>query len=107
MDNLITMAESVREASRKLALENSDKKNAALAAMADALIARKDYILKANARDIERGRSNGMSEALLDRLALSESRINGMAGGCETAYRTARSGWRGHRELRCAQMDLS
>ena len=81
MDNLITMAESVREASRKLALENSDKKNAALAAMADALIARKDYILEANARDIERGRSNGMSEALLDRLALSESRINGMAEG--------------------------
>ena len=63
MDNLITMAESVREASRKLALENSDKKNAALAAMADALIARKDYILEANARDIERGRANGMSEA--------------------------------------------
>lgn len=81
MDNLITMAESVREASRKLALENSDKKNAALAAMADALIARKDYILEANARDIERGRSNGMSEALLDRLALSESRVNGMAEG--------------------------
>ncbi len=49
MDNLITMAESVREASRKLALENSDKKNAALTAMADALIASKDYILEAHA----------------------------------------------------------
>lgn len=81
MDNLITMAESVRRASRKLALESSDKKNAALTAMADALIVRKDYILEANARDIERGRSNGMSEALLDRLALSEARVNGMAEG--------------------------
>jgi len=78
---LIVLAESVKKASRTLAVESTDRKNAALLAMADAIVLKKDYILAENEKDLERGRSNGMSKAILDRLALSESRINGMAEG--------------------------
>jgi len=81
MDALIVLAESVKKASRTLAVESTDRKNAALLAMADAIVLKKDYILAENEKDLERGRSNGMSKAILDRLALSESRINGMAEG--------------------------
>ena len=46
-----------------------------------ALVERADEILEANARDLESGRENGLSSALLDRLALSHSRIADMAAG--------------------------
>jgi glutamate-5-semialdehyde dehydrogenase len=51
--------------------------------MADALRENKAEILKANALDIENGRQNNMSESLIDRLMLSEDRIEGMAQGIE------------------------
>jgi glutamate-5-semialdehyde dehydrogenase len=70
-----------RDASRALATLHSDTKNAALHAIADALEARTPEILEANARDMEAGRENGLSAALLDRLALDEVRIRGIAEG--------------------------
>ncbi|MFA9271974.1 MAG: glutamate-5-semialdehyde dehydrogenase [Baekduiaceae bacterium] len=70
-----------REASRTLAALDTATKNAALTAIADALIARTDEILEANARDLEAGRESGLSEALMDRLALDADRIASIADG--------------------------
>ena len=59
----------------------AEQKNGALLRMADALIASSASIMEANERDLRRGRENGTSASLLDRLALNESRIAGMADG--------------------------
>jgi glutamate-5-semialdehyde dehydrogenase len=72
---------AARDASRTLARLDSATKNAALLAIADALEARTPEILEANARDMEAGRESGLSAALLDRLALDEARVAGIAAG--------------------------
>jgi glutamate-5-semialdehyde dehydrogenase len=56
-------------------------KDAALRTMADALVRRTPEILAANEADVAAGRDAGMTAAMLDRLALSEWRVEGMAGG--------------------------
>ena len=63
-----------------LAAAGSEKKNEALFAMADALIAHTDSILAANAEDMEASRGK-ISDVMLDRLQLTASRIEGMATG--------------------------
>ncbi|MBE3572527.1 MAG: glutamate-5-semialdehyde dehydrogenase [Moorella humiferrea] len=70
-----------REAARVLANLNTAVKNQALLAMARALEEEQEFILKANARDMEAGREKGLSRALLDRLLLNEKRIKDMAAG--------------------------
>jgi glutamate-5-semialdehyde dehydrogenase len=75
-----TCAEAKR-AARALASLSSSVKDAALEAIAAALIGRAEEILEANARDLEAGRESGMSSTLLDRLALDEARIAGIAAG--------------------------
>jgi glutamate-5-semialdehyde dehydrogenase len=80
----ISVAETcaaAQRASRALATISSGVKDAALEAIAVALVERADEILEANARDLESGRENGLSSALLDRLALSHSRIADIAAG--------------------------
>lgn len=57
------------------------QKNEALLAMADALVASQQSIIAANEIDLARGRENGTSSSLLDRLALNEKRIEAMAEG--------------------------
>ena len=75
------LCRAAQAASRALAALDSDTKDRALLAIADALEARAPEILEANARDMEAGRENGLSTALLDRLALDEARIAGIAAG--------------------------
>jgi glutamate-5-semialdehyde dehydrogenase len=75
---------AAKRASRELATLGSDVKDAALHAIADALIGSSETILEANARDLEAGERNGLSDALLDRLALDEQRIAEMAAGVRT-----------------------
>src|SRR5262245_16609568 len=70
-----------RDASRTLATLSTTAKDAALRAIADALEARTPEILEANGRDMEAGREAGLDAALLDRLALDESRVRGIADG--------------------------
>lgn len=70
-----------REASRTLAALDTATKNAALTAIADALIARTGEILEANARDLDAGRESGLSDALMDRLALDADRVAAIADG--------------------------
>jgi glutamate-5-semialdehyde dehydrogenase len=72
---------AAREASRALAALDTATKDAALHAIAGALSDRTAEILEANARDLESGREAGLSAALLDRLALDESRVRAMADG--------------------------
>ncbi|MDO7905016.1 glutamate-5-semialdehyde dehydrogenase [Paenibacillus sp. JX-17] len=57
------------------------QKNAALSAMADALITEQKLILSANEQDLDHGRSQGTSSSLLDRLKLTPERIKDMADG--------------------------
>ncbi|MDQ3849173.1 MAG: aldehyde dehydrogenase family protein, partial [Actinomycetota bacterium] len=72
---------AAREASRTLAALDTSTKDAALGAIADALIVRTGEILEANARDMESGRAAGLDRALLDRLALDPARIAAIAAG--------------------------
>lgn len=77
------MGKLAKEAARKLALADSATKNRALAAVAKALRDNSDKIIAANKIDLENGKNNGLSESLLDRLALSAARIDGIATGVE------------------------
>src|SRR3954447_344139 len=70
-----------KRASRALAQLDRGTKDRALRAIADALAARTEEILEASARDMEAGREAGLTDALLDRLALDAGRIAGIADG--------------------------
>ncbi|PYI54859.1 glutamate-5-semialdehyde dehydrogenase [Paenibacillus flagellatus] len=70
-----------KAATRAMNRLTTEQKNEALLAMADALIARSASIIEANAIDLERGRANGTSASLLDRLALNGQRIEAIAEG--------------------------
>ncbi|CAM1638134.1 glutamate-5-semialdehyde dehydrogenase [Bartonella apis] len=78
-DNLLKMGKDARLAARTLALAPSLKKTQALEAIAKNIRERKDDILSANAKDIEKAKKNGMSAALVDRLLLDEKRISSIA----------------------------
>jgi glutamate-5-semialdehyde dehydrogenase len=70
-----------KAAAATLATATRGAKDAALRAMADALVARSPEIIAANEADLAAGRGAGMTAALLDRLALSPARVAGMAEG--------------------------
>lgn len=72
------MGRRAKEAARILATAGALKQQALLHA-ADALWSRREEILAANAQDLEAGKAAGMSQALLDRLALTEGRIQDMS----------------------------
>jgi glutamate-5-semialdehyde dehydrogenase len=72
---------AAKSAARSLALLDTGTKDRALLAVADALEARVGEILEANARDLEAGREAGLSDALMDRLALDERRVAAIAQG--------------------------
>ena len=73
------LAGRARVAARELALMSRAEKDAALRALADALDAATDRNVAANATDLQRGRGSGMSESLLDRLALTPERVAAIA----------------------------
>ena len=75
------MGRQARRASRELAVLPAEQKNAILRTMADGLEAEAGRIEKANGEDLARGRERGLSEAMLDRLALDGGRIRAMAQG--------------------------
>lgn len=81
MKDLRETALAVKTASAELGFLSTEKRNAALMAVADALTAREADVLAANELDLADGRANGMSESLLDRLALTGARMESMAEG--------------------------
>lgn len=75
------VGQRARQASRLIAAADSGVKNQALLAMADAIEASREALITANAKDLENGRSNGLEDALLDRLELTPARIDTMIEG--------------------------
>lgn len=78
---LTELGKKAKDASRIMARLGQDKKNEALLKVADALIANAESIIKGNDTDMDNAMANGMSEALLDRLKLTEKRLTDMAEG--------------------------
>ena len=78
-----TVGRQAREASRAIARADTNQKNRALAAIAAAIRRDAATLLAANARDMEHARNTGYDTALLDRLALTEKTVAGMAEGLE------------------------
>lgn len=76
-----TLGARAKSAARPLQTATTETKNQALLKIADALRENCAYILSENEKDLEAGRKNGMAPSLLDRLALSEARVAGMAKG--------------------------
>lgn len=81
MSELIIMGQNAKEASYELSVASTKEKDDALLFMADELINSKKEIIKANEIDLENAKARGISKTMLDRLALSDERIEGMAEG--------------------------
>ena len=79
MTDLIAMGQAAKTASRRLATLTTGQKNAALRAIADELEAQAGTVLVQNALDIAAGRARELSDALLDRLLLTEKRVAALA----------------------------
>ncbi|MBA7503096.1 Gamma-glutamyl phosphate reductase [subsurface metagenome] len=77
-------AKAAKAASRKLAFLSTETKNKALVNIAEALIDKQDEILAANKVDYDEAKASGMSEAMLDRLMLSLSRLEAMSQDVKT-----------------------
>ena len=78
---LIEICKKAKKVKYEIQCLTSKAKNDALIAVADKLVAEADSIIAANAKDYERGVSNGMHKGLLDRLLLDKKRIEAMAEG--------------------------
>jgi len=78
---MLFMGRMAREAARELALASTEQKNAALEAMAVRLETGMAAILEANNSDIDAARTKNRDDAFIDRLALNEARVAGMAKG--------------------------
>lgn len=75
------MGARAKAASAELAFAPAKAKEATLMAAADAVWARRDDIIAANAKDMEFGREKGLSDAMMDRLMLDETRVQGIVDG--------------------------
>ena len=80
-EQILKIGEDALAASRELAKLTTRKKNAILEAMAEELDAQRAVIQKENAKDLAAGKENGLSAAMLDRLELTDERIDGMIKG--------------------------
>ena len=77
------LADRALAASRSLAMSSGQQRNDALRAMAKAIRASKTELQEANAKDLDAGKANGLSPAMLDRLELTDARIESMAASVE------------------------
>ncbi len=78
---MVALGRRAKRASRDLATASTEAKDAALTASAELLSERADEILNANAEDVARAEASGVTPAVVDRLKLSEDRLEGMAKG--------------------------
>ena len=83
MSYIDTLGQRAQAAKGTIAFASTDMKNDALMEIAHILRSSKKEIMAANAVDLENGRMRKMTESLLDRLALNDARIEGMANACE------------------------
>lgn len=80
-DLMTQMGARARDAARILATATAEQKTKALNAAADAVWAKRDAIIAANAQDMDFGRDKGLSAAMLDRLLLDEARVKSICDG--------------------------
>ena len=80
-EEIHSLGQRAKTASRILAQADTDQKNSALLAMADAVLNHSDAILSANALDLSAATENGLSSAMLDRLRLDPARLQKIAEG--------------------------
>ena len=83
MSYIDILGQKAKACKKDIAFASTTQKNDALLEIAHILRVCKDDIIEANKVDLENGRMRKMSEAMLDRLALNDSRIEGMAKACE------------------------
>lgn len=81
MSELLDKAQKLKTAAKKLAMLSAEEKNAALAKMADRILNKKAWILQENEKDVRNGKENGLSASLLDRLQLTEERVEQIVDG--------------------------
>jgi glutamate-5-semialdehyde dehydrogenase len=86
-DIMNALGAKARLAARDLANAPTEQKDKALSEAAKAMRASTDAILEANAKDIAKGKEEGMTEAFLDRLTLSRDRIEAIAAGLDAIVR--------------------
>jgi glutamate-5-semialdehyde dehydrogenase len=79
--SIAELGRRAKAASRLLATTSSAAKDDALRAAADLLVARSAEILEANAVDVARAEADGVSSTVVDRLRLTDARVDAMAGG--------------------------
>src|SRR3990172_9413178 len=79
IEQLETKCKAAKAASRKLASVSTEIKNQALLNIAENLLAKKNKVLAANALDLKEAKASGMEGAMLDRLLLNASRLEGIA----------------------------
>ncbi|MCL7750214.1 glutamate-5-semialdehyde dehydrogenase [Guyparkeria hydrothermalis] len=80
-ETIQAMGQAARRAARALSRVDTQKKNAALLAIADQLVQHTGTLIEANKKDLEAGRANGLDEAMIDRLAFDAAGIEKMAEG--------------------------
>lgn len=81
MDEILTMAKKAREAASLVAALPSPKRKSVLLKIADNLVRRGEEIIASNGKDVVEGKKNGLSNAMIDRLALDSERIAAIASG--------------------------
>ncbi len=86
-DIMNALGAKARQAARNLANAPTEQKDKALSEAAKAMRASTDAILEANAKDIAKGKEEGMAESFLDRLTLSRDRIETIAAGLDAIVR--------------------
>lgn len=79
MLNMESICKHAKQASRSLALISTEKKDHALTALSEWLLAHQDEIIRENEIDIQKGQASGLSSAMIDRLTLTPTRIHGMS----------------------------
>lgn len=82
MDYISQLGENAKKARESIANAQTSRKDQILEKIAENLRKNKERILEGNKKDIESAADNGISEAMTDRLRLSEERINGIADAC-------------------------
>jgi glutamate-5-semialdehyde dehydrogenase len=82
-DSVLQACRAAKEAARDMARADADKKNAALSAMARGLRKKAAWLKEENRRDLAGDQARGLNKAMIDRLTLTDGRIEEMAAGIE------------------------
>jgi glutamate-5-semialdehyde dehydrogenase len=82
-EQITNIAKQAKKACRSMATLDTQQKNRVLADIRDLLISEKDLLQKENRKDLEKAEEQGLSNAMIDRLTLSDKVIEGMAKGLD------------------------